>query len=165
MADGIEQYNLPLKHLAELLWGGDCESYKTNRRGTGYYGCAAHGGYVVDGRVLTQAEKDKIERYQPLKIPFHVLVQRQSQGEAIIGTSAVEFSDEARGRHVRYSPSLGPVEWKKLDVYVFEEDCDWSLLEHETNIRAEGNTATPEQKQKQIEDTFNTWIKPRLKVK
>lgn len=168
----INDFKIPLKHLAELMWAGDCTSYESNRRGVNFYSCASHGGWVVDSRHLTSEEREKVDKYIVPQY-FHVAVQKRpyretdydepGDKETIIGTSAVEFYDEQprAKRSISYNSRDGPVEWKKLPVYVFEEDSDWVVLEHETSVRLQDTRMNPEERQRMINDAWERYTKHR----
>jgi len=145
----LKDFKIPARHIAGLMWGEVNESYRTNRHGAYYYSCAGHGGYVVDNRCLTKRERAKIDRYvKPL--PMRILVQHRNGrgGDVVIGTDCRYFIScgtraSFRGKSYRYCPSLGPVEWQDLPVYIFEEDCDWAVLEKLTDIRADLKWTVP----------------------
>lgn len=155
----LEGFRIPAQHMAELLWGkGGTHSYKTSRRGAYYYSCSGHGGYVVDSRCLTAQERRKLDRYTVAQ-NLHLLVQHQAEGDFVIGVNCVNFQSMGpyRTKSYRYIPRLGRVEWVPLPVYVFEEDCDWAILEHLTPIRCENHTVS----KVCIKQTFKRWCPPR----
>lgn len=133
----LENYRIPARNIAELMWGsGGTISARTNRKKVYYYSCSAHGGYVVDSRVLTNDEKKKIEQHiKPEKLIL--IVQSRHDGDYVIGQCCQNFQryGRIRSQSYRYNPSLGPVNQVEYDVYLFEEDCDWSILEYCTDIR------------------------------
>lgn len=164
----LREYRIPARHIAELAWGrGGTTGYLTTRRGAYYYSCSGHGGYVVDSRCLTKQERRKLNRYtRPW--PLRVLVQhRNGGGDAVIGVDCREFIScgtrtSFRNRTYRYCPTLGPVEWLDMPVYLFEEDCDWAILEKLTNICCANDLKMPEGKRRQRANaTFRHWIRPR----
>jgi hypothetical protein len=135
MGKTLENTTINARRIAELLWGrGGTIAYKTNRKGTYYYSCSAHGGYVVDGRVLTETEKAKINRHvKPETLNFLV----DSETNEVYGVSYNTFTCYGK-RNFKY-PAGKKVEWKTVEVYTFEEDCAWAVLELYTNIRAAGS--------------------------
>jgi len=160
----LEGFRIPARHIAKLSWGDVNTSYRTNRHGAYYYSCSGHGGYVVDSRCLTKRERARIDKYtRPL--PIRILVQhRDGQGDVVIGVDCREFIScgtkaSFRGKSYRYCPSLGPVEWQELPVYLFEEDCDWAILEKFTNIRSDGWGKDEAERKRIINRTFKNWIK------
>jgi hypothetical protein len=167
-AIALKDFRIPARHIAKLSWGEVNESYRTNRRGAYYYSCSGHGGYVVDSRCLTPKERAKIDKYtQPY--PLRILVQHRdgSGGDVVIGVDCREFIScgtkaSFRGKAYRYYPSLGAIEWQELPVYIFEEDCDWAVLEKFTDIRSEGWGKDEVERRKAINRTFKNWIKERV---
>jgi len=117
--------------LAETTWGtGGTHSARTNRKGAFYYSCSGHGGYIVDGNALTVAERDHIDRF---KKPEYVWAIINDETSAVRKTSN-PFSTKRFFAHMRVGERLD----KNYPIYYFEEDCDWSILEKFTDIRAGG---------------------------
>jgi len=114
--------------IAEALWGkGGTNSERCNRPGAFYFSCSGHGGYVVDASILTEQERAKIEEVRSPE-PVKILVQ----GNRVIGVS----NPFTGSRSFRYNSAFGTPEWRAHPVFLFEEDCDWSILEHLTDIRS-----------------------------
>jgi len=150
------------REIAEQLWGrGGTNSYSTNRIGAFYFSCAGHGGYIVDGCALSDAELEEIAKYiKPDELD--VCIQESGEGEQkTITTLAVlsPFTFRMRSRRIKYEPNKGLARWVKHPIYVFEEDCDWSVLEKFTNIRAKGfgEGMTEEERKDLIERCFKRW--------
>jgi len=115
------------RNLAESRWGrGGTSSDHTTRHGVFYFSCSGHGGYVVDAGALTPEERTEVEKIVTAE-PIRILVQ----GDAVIGIS----NPFTHTRGIKYKTHLGPPEWQVHPVYLFEEDCDWAVLEHVTGIR------------------------------
>jgi hypothetical protein len=154
----LENFKIDARHIAEMEWGtGGTNAMRTNRKGAYYYSCSGHGGYVVDGRCLTEAEKAAIAPYAS---PNHlnVLVAHAPSGDIVYGVDYQNFTCYSK-RRTFYVPLSLPREWVKMDVYTFEEDCAWSILEKFTDI---ATTYALEKvgaaKVKEIaEDTFQRW--------
>ncbi len=134
------------RSFAETLWGrGGTNAYRTNRPGAFYYSCSGHGGYVVDGGVLTKEERAEIDKYVS---PETVLVvTRNGKPYFIQNPSTV--------RTQRYRVYTDSVKLRDYPIYFFEEDCDWAVLEKFTNIRAGGRDTDPAI----INRIFNQWVK------
>ena len=165
----LKKYRIPAYKIAEMAWGsGGTHAYKCNRRGAYYYSCSGHGGYVVDSRCLTKQERKRIERHIRA-IDLRLLVQsRNGDGHKfVIGVSMLSVPRSGRWlRHetvFRYIPRLGPVEWVDLPVYLFEEDCDWAVLEKLTDIRAEHPHLTERKRRHYINQTFNSYYRNKGK--
>jgi hypothetical protein len=130
----LSKYRPPLGRLASMQWGGDCSSAKTTRKGIGYYSCAGHGGYMVDGRVLTEKEKQMLEKLAP-KSKVNVLVQHQPQGDMVIDEDTGWFSTSGRRKRFSYNPAYGEVEWVEIPIFEGEEDEMWCVIETITGVR------------------------------
>ena len=152
-------YTIPARRIAEAMWGtGGTHSYRTNRRGAYYYSCAGHGGYVVDSRCLTDEEKKLIDEYHEVEV-LQLLIQHRTDGDYVIGQDpSGDFKREGmpRKRTFRYNKGLGDVEWISLDIYIFEEDCDWATLEKLTKVRAK-HEMSDDKRQEYIDKTFAQW--------
>ena len=154
----LENFRIPARRIAELMWGrGGTHYYKTNRRGAYYYSCAGHGGYVVDSRCLTTEELQQIDKYtEPEQLPLLTQISDQNK-KFVVGVFLNNFSCKAKNRFT-YNRFFGSASWENfIKIYLFEEDCDWSILEKYTNIRAKGGVST----QETIDRTFDTWIAKR----
>jgi hypothetical protein len=56
------------RNLAESKWGRPhigfkTQRFKTNRKGAFYFDCSGGSGFIIDGRCLTQTERDAIKPY------------------------------------------------------------------------------------------------------
>lgn len=160
----LADFRIPARHIAGLEWGTVNTSYRTNRHGAYYYSCSGHGGYVVDSRCLTPKERRCLDRYTEPQTLRILVQQRNGGGGVVIGVNCAYFQSCGPIRHKRYSyaPMLGPVEFREIPVYVFEEDCDWAILEKLTDIRTL-DILDEKQHQRSINRTFREWIKPRKK--
>ncbi len=141
--------------LAEQNWGtGGTHAYKTNRKGVFYFSCSGHGGYVVNAKALTEQEHQNIEAFVK---PDHVslLVQHLNTGDVVIG---VQSPLSVRPRRFRFFPAYGAVEWQDYPFYFFEEDCDWALLEHFTDIRRVSVHQNLEAHEQAIQRTIEAWF-------
>lgn len=159
------KYRIPARKIAEMVWGGrSTHAYRCNRVGAYYYSCSGHGGYVVDSRCLSLGEMRKIKKYISA-INIRLLVQERASNFFVIGASLLNFPRS--GRHLQdntsfqYTPRLGPLQWQDLPVFLFEEDCDWAILEKLTDIRAEGINMTEAERQKHINQMWRSYIARR----
>lgn len=148
--------NIPLKdfkidasrarNIAERLWGGGgTKSDRTNRQGVYYYSCSGHGGYIVDPSALTAEEKESIDSFikeysshegqevnDVTSQDYYVNLCVQDKPEPyVIGVR----NPYTRGKSVMYSTCFPTPYWSQYYFYVFEEDCDWAILENFTDIR------------------------------
>ena len=132
------------RRIAEAMWGRDgTHSIRTNRKGVYFYDCSSHGGFVVDAEALSNEEKKKIDEHVSSD-NLHLLVQDRKDGKYIIGTSVCEFSN-SQNKRMKYLTELGPVEWEMYPIYIFEEDMEWCVLIHLTDVKTNNS---PEEKQK-----------------
>lgn len=154
------------RSLAESMWGsGGTSALRTNRRGAYYYSCSGHGGYLVLEDVLTPDELKNINEYiRPSTI--QLLVQHDDNGEAIVvDKNANDFIHYGhRKRSFTYYNYYDKPIWVDYNVYVFEEDCDWSILEKFTDIRTieilkriSNGDLTENEYNRIIDDSFNRW--------
>jgi len=158
----LKDYRINPRQVAEATWGtGGTHSIKTNRKRAYYYSCSAHGGYVIPESTLTTKEKELIkEYYSPEQI--QLLIQHRIDGDYVIGVSLANIHRYVkRTKNFKYIPHLGTAEWIDHDVYLFEEDCDWAILEKLTDIRHNSSMET-EKRQEIIDNTFKTWAKVKV---
>lgn len=123
-----EQGNaIMLKHsearsIAESLWGtGGTHSYRTNRRGAFYFSCSGHGGYVIDSTAFSGEELAAIAP--------HVSVTDTYTRFSWVKYN--RFHHSYKRRATRYA---GRATITNGTFLVFEEDCDWSIVDHLTGI-------------------------------
>lgn len=150
----ISKFRPNLMAIAGMEWGGDCTSYKTNRKGVGYYSCAGHGGYVVDGNALKNVEKRSIEKCATPTM-LNILIQHRNDGDYVVGVSAGNFSYSGRSKRIKINPYEGKVEWKEHPIYLFEEDEMWGVLEHLTDITNDGWVGSKEEHERIAKANFN----------
>lgn len=136
------------RSIAESAWGrGGTISYKTNRKGAYYFSCSGHGGYVVDAEALTEEERALIAPYAKADRCFYAA----RNGEVYFFQNP--YSTRA-GRYYRYSDT----ETGYAEIYLFEEDCDWAILEHFTDICHAGRVPPKDMTHKQLAAaTFQRW--------
>ena len=121
------------RSMAESMWGpGGTTAYRTNRTGAFYFSCSGHGGFVVDDRALTDAER---ERLTAAGFRADACWGVRGQDGQII-TVRHPHSEVQRPRKVTYRPSRGEYVDREIPVWTFEEDCDWALAYVLTGIRA-----------------------------
>lgn len=139
--------------LAETSWGtGGTHAYRTNRKGAFYYSCSGHGGYVVDGNALTDAERADIDRYHKPEIVWAIInnetgvVRKTSNPNSIKRFHARWYDTERLD--------------KNYPIYFFEEDCDWAILEKFTDIRAKGAITDEQERTWYINRAFERWATP-----
>ena len=145
------------KNLAEARWGrGGTTSYRTNRKGVYYFSCSSHGGYVVDLKALTSDDIKEISQY----ISFETM-------EIVLNDDYVfgYFNPFTHKRNASVSVPMYTVGVRKSNYhfYLFEEDCDWAILEKFTDIRRKDGVPE-EENQKYIADTFYNWYDPESPV-
>lgn len=132
--------------IAEAYWGtGGTHPYKTNRKGVYYYACSGHGGFVLDANALTEAERAVLAPYVK---PYNYTAYVWNEG----GKETVRVMFPERKRRFRV-----PMEHYKVEgqFYLFEEDCDWALLIHLTDIRREADDN--DIARQAAADTFYRW--------
>jgi hypothetical protein len=139
------------RNLAESQWGtGGTKAYKTNRKGTYYYSCSGHGGYVVPATALTDLE---IQALKPYTSPINVPTLMGPDG-ICYGVDYQANAQYSSGRSRRYQCARGS-QWIDVPVYLFEEDCDWSILEVFTSIRiTKGSSMGESERAEQAKKSF-----------
>jgi len=134
--------------IAASNWGSVNTTYKTTGgKGVYYFSCASHGGYIVDGHALTPEQRENIDQHiKPYLV--YVVLDRD--------TGLVKkFQNPFSFKGMRYSRSDALVADHPL--YVFEEDCAWSLLEKFTPIRRTDAYKDLDGHEEAIESSFNSW--------
>lgn len=161
----VSEFRINARHIAELMWGtGGTSATRTNRKGAYYYSCSGHGGYVVDCRALTIEEKEAIWPYCGSLVGphnLHTYLANASDGTCYVtAVQYMDFSCDARVVRSSVPRGMQPVGWAKHQVYLFEEDCDWSILETFTDIRTAWTQEDPERREaheKAIKESFKSW--------
>ena len=160
----LSKFRPQARPIAELMWGrGGTNAMKTTRRGAYYFSCSSHGGYLVCAKDLTDAERRSLDPYiKPQSI--NLIVQTQKDGkDYVVGVDNTPMSNHGTAeRTYRYNRLLGPVRWETFEMYAFEEDCAWAILEKFTPIRLKeevGNISQEylESRATQVESTFNRY--------
>lgn len=102
--------------IAETLWGtGGTHATRTNTRGAFWFNCAGHGGLIVDARALDPTQRRAIDALGCFVEPFQA--RRYFNGTRCRFWHPYIWNT----RRYRYTHC------ETIDVYVFEEDCDWAL--------------------------------------
>jgi len=105
------------RNMAEMKWGrGGTRSRRTNRKGAFYFSCSGHGGFVIDGRCLTQDERTNIIRYIEPEIA-HAVVRNDGKVKRLRGPDSQQT--------LRYSMAREHIE--EIEVFFAEEDCAWAI--------------------------------------
>jgi hypothetical protein len=139
------------RSFAECNWGyGGTNQVKTTRRGAYYFSCSGHGGYVVDANALSVQEYENIVKYAKPEKCFVTLVD----GEVKF------FQNPITTRRQRYKLYQN-MEQKTVEVFFFEEDCDWAILEKFTDIRLVGGYEDLAKHEEAINGTFTRWHEPK----
>lgn len=128
------------RSVAESKWGrGGTKSYRTNRKGVYYFSCAGHGGYVLPASVLTDEEYESVVRY----VSPH-------EADVYYNSNKVVYMHPFRSKGGRISY---PYETAKEKFFLFEEDCDWAVLEKFTGIRLKNYSTNSD-----YQATFWAWF-------
>ena len=138
------------RSFAETIWGrGGTNAYRTNRHGVFYFACSGHGGYVVDADALTKEEYANIVKYST---PEKCLVTTINGSHS----KNVDFWQNPNSFRSQRYKIANRIFWTK-EVFFFEEDCAWSILEKFTDIRAKGY-ADPVSHETVMEAIFQRWF-------
>lgn len=106
---------------AEANWGrGGTTAYKTNRKGAYYFSCSGHGGFVISAKALTPAEYEAISKYAT---PEKMTVYVANEDDRVL------LAFHPFRRNSGKLPYAGPMGHRveKEEIFLLEEDCDWSL--------------------------------------
>lgn len=135
------------RSIAETAWGtGGTSAYRTNRKGAYYFSCSGHGGYVVDGACLSDQERELIDEHVKPRKAFYA----SRNGDCYFLQNPESF----RSRRYRIYPDT-VTGW--TDIYLFEEDCDWAVLEYFTDIQAKGWASPESDRAAIVAGTFARW--------
>lgn len=129
------------RSVASSLWGTPDASQPTNRAQCFWFDTPSHGGFIIDGRALTEPERSAISRFLNPEI-----------GHAIVDTPSgktCKFRSPFSRRTLRYN--YGSQHCEEVHLFIGEEDCAWSVITHLTGI-----SISPEMTQR-AEETFNKW--------
>lgn len=135
----LEQFKFTASYcrrLAENMWGkGGTHAYRTNKRGFYYYSCSGHGGYVVPKESLSKRTLEILNRAGFTPEPIYLGVQHGSNSTQVLG---ILWPNYQRLPSIRYYPHLGRFEWMEYEeVYTFEEDCNWAIIEYLEGVNTE----------------------------
>lgn len=146
------------RRFAETAWGrGGTKALKTTRKGVYYFSCSGHGGYVVDASRLSKEEYDAI---RPFARPDNCLVvYLRNSGKVTFWQNPWSVSKQS---YKIYQDS----EKIYREVFFFEEDCAWSILEKFTNIRLKESSHKLSKKEYDayVEEQFTHWFGDTIKI-
>lgn len=142
--------------IAEALWGsGGTHAYRTNRHGAFYFSCSGHGGYVIDVAAFTPDELTRV--YSAINPGKGEQYHRFTYGKSN------RFHHPYKKRGTRFSTDAVETVGTFL---VFEEDCDWSIVDHWTGIRIiDWDKTRPfaaHMMARNAATVFARWIAPRM---
>ena len=132
------------RSMAEIHWGrGGTNSSKTNRKGAFYFSCSSHGGFVIDGRCLSETERSLMKKY----------IEPETGCEVVRQDGSVRrFQSPRSSRGIRYYP--GSEVLRKVEIFFAEEDCDWAIPVLIAGITCERMT------KESALDSFKRWREP-----
>ena len=134
------------RSMAEANWGrGGTSSRRTNRTGAFYFSCSSHGGYIIDGRAMSEEARKAISAYREPATTSEVIDPETGVIHAVFNPFSLRRRTVKALRH-----------WQQRDIniWAFEEDCDWCLPVIFAGITTGGNE--PEH----ALNTFRQWMKP-----
>jgi hypothetical protein len=134
------------RKIAEARWGvGGTTSYKSNRKGAYYFACAGHGGFVVSASALSKEEYATLSEYvETFSTDYYI-----SNGTNKVLLAMHAF--RTRSSSLRGVGSSG-YRVEKEEFFLFEEDCDWSLLVKFAGIM------TGDMTKEKAEEIFYSWF-------
>lgn len=130
---------------AEARWGrGGTTAYKTNRKGAYYFSCAGHGGFVISAKALSASEYEALSKYVT---PEVMTVYIANEDNSVL----LAFHPfRLKSGKLPYAGPLGH-RVEKEELFLLEEDCDWSLAVILAGIM------TPDMTKEAAEKTFYDW--------
>lgn len=134
------------RSMAEANWGrGGTNSRRTNRAGAFYFSCSGHGGYIIDGRAFSEEERAALAAFREPEKTSEVYDPTDGRVHGIFNPFSL------RQRTIKAMPH-----WRQRDVEVwaFEEDCDWCLPVIFAGITTGDNDP------KHALGTFKRWMNP-----
>lgn len=135
------------RSMAEANWGsGGTNSSRTNRRGAFYFSCSGHGGFIIDGRALSDEEKALMREFATPQETVEVYNPDTGKVYGIFNPFAI------RRRSIR-APIYAMQ--NKVEIWAFDEDCDWCI----PAVFAGIHTRTHHGLDKALA-TFNRWKSP-----
>ena len=138
----MKKFSFNARNIAESCWGrGGTNQVKTNQKGAFYFSCSGHGGYVVKVDALTETERNEIEKYA--ETSYVNFLTNMDNGE-VYGVDYGPIARYCTKRSYRH-PMGARVEWRRYEFYMFEEDCEWVVLEKNTTIRCMDRTESREE--------------------
>ena len=145
------------RSMAACRWGRDgVHAYRTNTVGAYYFDCPSHGGYIVDGAILTKEQRAEIDKY----------VQPEMVNTVIRGDVTDYMVNPWNMRAQSYRSKFGQ-QIVEHPIYTFEHDCDWAVLEKFTPIRVLATLNKDVDRQAHIDEQFErvVLLKQRLDEK
>jgi hypothetical protein len=133
------------RQTAEARWGrgGTC-SRKTNRKGAYYFSCSGHGGFVISAKALSPSEYDSIRKYVE---PETLTVYVDNFDDRVL----LAFHPFRRNAGKMSLYTRGGYRIEKEEIFLLEEDSDWSLAVKFAGIKTEGMT------EEAAEKVFYNW--------
>lgn len=136
----IQKFRLHKDDIAAMYWGWPVKKrYPTNRKGAGFYMCKGTGGYIIDGRCLTEKEIDCIQRQIRFPTFLRLYVQVQPGGVYVVQRDTSGFGSR-QGKYTAptWDMSAGPTHWMKIPIYQFGLHAynDIDVLHTCTDIRS-----------------------------
>jgi hypothetical protein len=122
------------RSIAEGLWGrGGTNSAKTTKQGFYYYSCSGHGGYVVDKNMLSKEQQELVNTHHETTT-MDIAVGYSSELDTDVVFDWINpYGRNRTSANIPYG--IGNAEWRKHEFYMFEEDCDWAIVEAITGVR------------------------------
>lgn len=139
------------RQIAEATWGrGGTTTYKTNTRGTFYFSCSGHGGFVIDARVLSDDQRARLAQF----VSFDSATRYFAPYGRVYGLMTPYRSKSFK---VPYDHKT-----ENFDIVLLEEDCAWSLAYVMTTIRRKDDLDEPRATEVAVAaaKTFWDWYDP-----
>jgi len=157
------------RNIAEGMWGrGGTSSTHYPFPGIFYFSCSGHGGYIVDGMFFSPQEIEFLAKYgfYPEHLYLRYVTSLKSPVE-LAGISYSNFSCYAKSLPAKfYSKNQSFIDvrwgWVYYPIYLFEEDCDWAMLEMMRPdilaVSLANHNMLNDEYSQMVFNTFNRWI-------
>lgn len=134
--------------MSTSLWGTVNHTYKTTGgKGVYYTSNSGHGGYIIDGNVFREDIRAKIEQFVSPTITYVAVNNGKMMG------MQNPFTQRSWRYDMRY-------ELVKHPIFVFEEDCDWAIVERFADIRLLGAYEDTVAHEDYIQQCYRDWHCP-----
>ena len=121
----------PNKSQVARMWGTVNTILKTTDSRVSWYSCSGHGGYVANPADFTTEELAKLGHWAEGNYDVRVAVAQNLNDNQIYVIGA-NYESNKKIKYDSYTYRF--LEWRKIPMMVFEEDCHWAILTYKLGI-------------------------------